>query len=119
LQQKLELSSLEERSANLSVAIVRVQSTISDFDRQMTNATNARRSELEAELMNLDHTISQTELELTGRADSKQTRAKASAAAALTYAVTRAGAAGTSDIDGNSTTELLPGDVLTVSRAGS
>jgi protein involved in polysaccharide export with SLBB domain len=119
LQQKLELSSLEERSANLSVAIVRIQSTISDFDRQMSNATNARRGELESELMNLDHTISQTELELTGRTDSKQARGRANAAAALTYAVTRASAAGTTDIEGNSTTELLPGDVLTVSRAGS
>jgi exopolysaccharide production protein ExoF len=119
LQQKLELSSLEERSANLSVAIVRIQSTIADFDRQMTNATNARRSELEAELLNLDHTISQTELELTGRADAKQPRGRANPASALSYAITRASAAGRSDIEGNTTTELLPGDVVTVSRAGA
>jgi protein involved in polysaccharide export with SLBB domain len=119
LQQKLELSSLEERSANLSVAIVRIQSTIADFDRQVTNATNSRRSELESELLNLDHAISQADLELAGRADTKQPRAKANPASTLTYAITRANTAGRSDIEGNLTTELLPGDVLTVSRAGA
>jgi len=119
LQQKLELSGLEERSANLSVAIVRIQSTMGDLDRQITNATNARRSELESELMTLDHNISQTELEMTGRAESKQPRGKSNAASALSYVITRADGQGRSEVEGNSTTELLPGDVLTVSRAGS
>ena len=113
LQQRIELATLEERVATASVAIARVQTSIASADRDRANLVNSRRSELQAELQTLDRQITQGEFDLPKTSISVGASARPSS---YGYTVARAGDDEQADVNAAPSTELFPGDVLTVSE---
>jgi chromosome segregation ATPase len=111
LQQRMELAALEERVATASVAVARVQTSVGSVDRERANLINNRRNELQAELQTLDRQISQGEFDLPKTSITAGRSAKASP---YGYTVARANDDEQADINAAPSTELLPGDVLTV-----
>jgi chromosome segregation ATPase len=112
LQQRIELASLEERLASASVAIARVQTSISSADRDRANLINTRRNDLQAELQVLDRQITQGEFDLPKTSIAADRTAKP---LSYGYAIARARDDDQADVKAAPSTELFPGDVLTVS----
>jgi exopolysaccharide production protein ExoF len=113
LQQRIELASLEERAANASVAIARVQTSIASADRDRANLVNTRRNELHAELQALDRQITQGEFDLpkTPIGDGRSAKPPS-----YGYTVARASDDEQADVNAAPSTELFPSDVLTVTE---
>jgi protein involved in polysaccharide export with SLBB domain len=113
LQQKLELATLEERLAGASVSIARVQTSIANGERDRANLINTRRNELFAEAQNLDRSITQNEFDLPR---TSLLAASSSKAPGYAYTVARANDEDQPDVSASPSTDLFPGDVLTVSE---
>jgi len=107
LDERLKLTDLEEKEANLSVAIVRVQSAIAQYDREIVNLVNARHAELMTEALRLERAVAQ--ISLTTRAPG----AKAEPGSSYLFRLTRAGSED-EDRDARGSTPLFPGDVVMV-----
>jgi polysaccharide biosynthesis/export protein ExoF len=112
LQQRIELASLEERIANASVSIARIQTAAASAERDRANLINSRRIELQAELQNLDRSITQGEFDLP---KTSVASARSSKPSSYGYTVARANDDDQADVAAAPSTELFPGDVLTVS----
>ena len=112
LQQRIELASLEERLASASVAIARVQTSIASADRDRANLINTRRNDLQAELQVLDRQITQGEFDLPKTSIAADRTAKP---LSYGYTLARARDDDQADVKAAPSTELFPGDVLTVS----
>jgi len=104
LDERLKVTDLEEKEANLSVAIVRVQSAIAQYDREIVNLVNARHAELMTEAFRLERTIAQTRPPAT---------TKGSSGSSYQFRLSRAGSEDT-EVEARGSTGLYPGDVLTV-----
>jgi polysaccharide biosynthesis/export protein ExoF len=113
LQQRIELAGLEERAATASVAIARVQISIASADRDRANLVNTRRNELQAELQALDRQITQGEFDLP---KTSITASRSAKPPSYGYTVARASDDEQADVNAASSTELFPGDVLTVTE---
>jgi exopolysaccharide production protein ExoF len=113
LQQRIELATIEERVATASVAIARVQTSIASADRDQANLVNTRRNELQSELQSLDRQITQGEFDLPKTSVTAGRSAKPSS---YGYTVARASDEDQADVNAAPSTELFPGDVLTVSE---
>ena len=106
LDERLKVTDLEEKEANLSVAVVRIQSTIAQYDREMVNLVNARHADLMTEAFRLERTIAQTRLPGAPAAGG-------TSRSSYQFKLSRAGSEDT-EVEARGSTGLFPGDVLTV-----
>jgi exopolysaccharide production protein ExoF len=115
IDDRLKITDLEEKEANLAVAIVRIQSAMAGYKREATNLVNLQRASLLAEAQTLDRAVTQADFELQGASvDLRQsTSAVAGSAGSYRYRITRGGP-DEKPIEGSGTTKLLPGDVVNV-----
>jgi exopolysaccharide production protein ExoF len=109
LEESIKVSDLEEKIANISVAIARVQSTISGFDREALNATELRKSEVDTELANVERELAQ----LGPVLDTAEPGAS-SQASSVGYTISRRKGKNVQVLAANPGSPLMPGDVLTV-----
>lgn len=109
LDERLKVTELEEKEANLTVAIVRIQAAIAQYDREIVNLVNARHAELMTDAFRLERTIAQTRLPVADPA------AKDAARSSYQFRLSRAGSEDT-EVEAHGSTRLYPGDVLTVSE---
>jgi protein involved in polysaccharide export with SLBB domain len=116
LQQKLEITNLEERSASVSVAIIRAQSMVAAGDRDAANLVAARKNSLQTELETLDRSIAQGEFDLPITNRPATDRPAATGTSAYVYTVARANDDDQPDIAASPSMEIFPGDVVTVSQ---
>jgi len=106
LEERLKVTDLEEKEANLTVAVVRIQAAIAQYDREMVNLVNARHAELMTEAFRLERTIAQTR-------PPGATPAAAKGGSSYQFKLSRAGSEDT-EVEAHGSTRLYPGDVLTV-----
>jgi exopolysaccharide production protein ExoF len=107
LEENIKVSDLEEKAANLSVAVARVQSTLVGFNRETLNVVEVRRAEVDAELVRVERELAQLSAVL-GTSDGPQ---------AVTYSITRGRGKAASTSSVTRASLLMPGDLLTVAEA--
>ena len=111
LDERLKLTDLEEKEANLSVAIVRVQSAIAQYDREIVNLVNTRHAELMTEALRLERAVAQISLPAHGSGGT------AESGSSYLFSLTRAGSEN-EDRNARGSTRLFPGDVVMVGALG-
>jgi polysaccharide export outer membrane protein len=109
LEERLKVTDLEEKEANMSVAIVRIQAAIAQYDREIVNLVNSRHADLMTEAFRLERTIAQTRLPQT------TTSAKGESRSSYGFTLNRAGSEDV-ETEARGSTPLFPGDVLTVTE---
>jgi protein involved in polysaccharide export with SLBB domain len=111
LEETIKVSDLEEKMANISVAIARVQSTIAGFDREALSATETRKAEVDTELVNVERELAQLQPLLQTADASEKAGIKGSG---IGYTISRRKGKSVEVVAANASTPLMPGDVLTV-----
>jgi exopolysaccharide production protein ExoF len=120
LEENIKVSDLEEKSANISVAVARVQATITNFDRDALNISETRKSEIDAEVVRLEREIAQTGAELnldSENVDSGFARIGREKALPVRFSISRRTRDESKIIEGDRYTSLIPGDVVTVTQS--
>jgi len=108
LDETIKVSDLEEKVANISVAIARVQSTISGFDREALNATETRKAEVDTELVSVERELAQLGPVL-GIQEPRE-----NSGTGVGYTISRRNGNSVLVLTVNGSSALMPGDVLTV-----
>jgi polysaccharide biosynthesis/export protein ExoF len=112
LEEDIKVSDLEEKSANISVAIARVQATITNFDREALTLAEARKSDIDTEIIRLERELAQTRavLNVLRSADQEQEPS-------IRYSISRRGRGNEAQlIDAGPSSLLMPGDLLAVAQ---
>ncbi len=110
LEENIKVSDLEEKYANLSVAIARVQATVSNFDRDALNLAAARKSEVDTEIIRVERELAQTRavLNVIKAPDQEQELS-------IRYSISRRSKGNEVKlIEANASSLLMPGDLLAV-----
>jgi polysaccharide export outer membrane protein len=107
LEEDIKVSDLEEKSANISVAMARVQATITNFDREALSVAEARKSEIDTEIIRLERELAQTRAVLNVLKSSDQEQEPS-----IRYSISRRGKL----IDAGPSSLLMPGDLLAVAQ---
>jgi protein involved in polysaccharide export with SLBB domain len=107
LEEDIKVSDLEEKSANISVAMARVQATITNFDREALSVAEARKSEIDTEIIRLERELAQTRAVLNVLKSSGQEQEPS-----IRYSISRRGKL----IDAGPSSLLMPGDLLAVAQ---
>ena len=110
LEENIKVSDLEEKYANLSVAIARVQATVSNFDRDALNLADARKSEVDTEIIRVERELAQTRavLNVIKAPDQEQELS-------IRYSISRRSKGSEVKlIEANASSLLMPGDLLAV-----
>jgi polysaccharide export outer membrane protein len=107
LDERLKVTDLEEKQANLTVAVVRIQAAIAQYDRELVNLANTRHADLMTEAFRLERAIAQV------RPPQNLAGATGEPRSAYRFTLSRAGSEDT-EIEARGSTPLFPGDVLTV-----
>jgi polysaccharide biosynthesis/export protein ExoF len=110
LEENIKVSDLEEKHANLSVAIARVQATITNFDRDALNIADARKSDVDTEIIRVERELAQTRavLNVIKAPDQEQELS-------IRYSISRRGKGNEVRlIEANASSLLMPGDLLSV-----
>jgi exopolysaccharide production protein ExoF len=113
LEEDIKVSDLEEKSANISVAIARVQATITSFDREALSLAEARKSDIDTEIIRLERELAQTRAVLNVLKSSDQEQEPS-----IRYSISRRGGKGNDVklIDAGPSSLLMPGDLLAVAQ---
>jgi exopolysaccharide production protein ExoF len=107
LEEDIKVSDLEEKSANISVAMARVQATITNFDREALSVAEARKSEIDNEIIRLERELAQTRAVLNVLKSSDQEQEPS-----IRYSISRRG----NLIEAGPSSLLMPGDLLAVAQ---
>lgn len=110
LEENIKVSDLEEKYANLSVAIARVQATITNFDRDALNIVEARKADVDTEIIRVERELAQTRavLNVIKAPDQEQELS-------IRYSISRRGNRNEVKlIEANASSLLMPGDLLSV-----
>lgn len=117
LEESIKVSDLEEKHANLTVGIARVQATIAAFDRDALNAADTRKADIDAEVIRLERELAQVAAELNLRADQmEQSASVAPGNGDNRYVITRRVEGATKAFPVNESSALLVGDILTATQ---
>jgi polysaccharide biosynthesis/export protein ExoF len=115
LEEDIKVSDLEEKSANISVAIARVQATITNFERDALNLAEARKSEVDTEIIRLERELAQTRAILNVIKDPDQEQEPS-----VRFLISRRGKGNAVRLmEAERSSSLMPGDLLSVTQAGS
>jgi hypothetical protein len=115
LEEDIKVSDLEEKSANISVAIARVQATITNFERDALNLAEARKSEVDTEIIRLERELAQTRAILNVIKDPDQEQEPS-----VRFLISRRGKGNAFKLmEAERSSSLMPGDLLSVTQAGS
>jgi protein involved in polysaccharide export with SLBB domain len=115
LEENIKVSDLEEKSANISVAIARVQATITNFEREALNLAEARKSEVDTEIIRLERELAQTRAVLDVIKDPDQEEEPSTR-----YFISRRGKGSALKVmEAERSSSLMPGDLLSVQVASS
>jgi polysaccharide biosynthesis/export protein ExoF len=115
LEEEIKVSDLEEKSANISVAIARVQATITNFERDELNLAEARKSEVDNEIIRLEGELAQTRavLDVIKEPDQEQEPS-------IRYLISRRGKGNVVKLmEAERSSSLMPGDLLSVTQVAS
>lgn len=121
LEERIRLSDLEERQANVAVATARVLSTAAQLKRDITKAKLDRQAEVEAEIGKTERDVAQLEIELNSARialahATDQVASPEKAEEVIEYSVVRKSANGPLASEAaDLSTKLKPGDVVVVS----
>jgi capsule polysaccharide export protein KpsE/RkpR len=115
LEEDIKVSDLEEKSANLSVGIARVQATITNFERDALNIAETRTSEIDTEIIRLERELAQTRAILNIIKDPDQEQEPS-----VRYLISRRGKGNSGKLmEAQPSSSLMPGDLLSVTQVAS
>jgi polysaccharide biosynthesis/export protein ExoF len=115
LEEEIKVSDLEEKSANISVAIARVQTTITNFEREALNLAEARKSEVDTEIIRLERELAQTRAVLDVLKDPDEEQEPS-----IRYLISRRGKGNAVKLmEAERSSSLMPGDLLSVTKVAS
>jgi polysaccharide biosynthesis/export protein ExoF len=115
LEEEIKVSDLEEKSANISVAIARVQTTITNFEREALNLAEARKSEVDTEIIRLERELAQTRAVLDVLKDPDEEQEPS-----IRYLISRRGKGDAVKLmEAERSSSLMPGDLLSVTKVAS
>jgi polysaccharide biosynthesis/export protein ExoF len=115
LEEEIKVSDLEEKSANISVAIARVQTTITNFEREALNLAEARKSEVDTEIIRLERELAQTRAVLDVLKDPDEEQEPS-----IRYLISRRGKGNAVKLmEAERSSSLMPGDLLSVTQVAS
>lgn len=115
LEENIKVSDLEEKSANISVAIARVQATMTNFERDALTLAEARKSEVGTELIRLEGDLAQTRAVLEVIKDPEQEQEPS-----IRYLISRRGTGNALRLmEAERSSSLMPGDLLSVTQVAS
>lgn len=115
LEEEIKVSDLEEKSANISVAIARVQTTITNFEREALNLAETRKSEVDTEIIRLERELAQTRAVLDVLKDPDEEQEPS-----IRYLISRRGKGNAVKLmEAERSSSLMPGDLLSVTKVAS
>jgi hypothetical protein len=110
-----DLLDLQGRKGEYKVALIQTQSRLSQTEAEVKNAETARRAELDAEINQLDQQIVEAERSLrAGDKTLSLANQRVSGVSSKRLRIIRVDGTGPKTFDAEDTTELAPGDVLTL-----
>jgi hypothetical protein len=126
LEEQSKIADLEEKSANIGVAIARVEGTLVTMQRDTVNVKQERRSQIDAEIFKLEREQAQLEIEIDAARTAKQlqvastaTQRSAEGAITITYGIVRRENREVRTIVADRFTPVRPGDIVVVSVDGA
>ena len=126
LEEQSKIADLEEKSANIGVAIARVEGTLVTMQRDTVNVKQERRSQIDAEIFKLEREQAQLEIDIDAARTANQlqvastaTQRSAEGAITITYGIVRRENREVQTIVADRFTPVRPGDIVVVSVAGA
>jgi exopolysaccharide production protein ExoF len=118
LEEDVKVSELQEKNANIAVALARIRGTAANLDRDAVTLVSNDKAEIGTSLQAVEKQIADNALDLQDALADSDPLGRTAApddAAALGYQITRRAAASPTSLDAVEDTLLAPGDVLVVS----
>lgn len=117
LEEDLRVSDIEEKITNIAVGVARVQSTITEMNRDGLLLKTTREAEINTEIARLERDSSQLDIDIDNvSAAIDGGRPEGGDARYSSYQIIRQGMESSAPIAGSPSTLLKPGDVVVVSQ---
>lgn len=122
VEEKIRVSELEEKSANVAVALARVQATLAGMQREERSLTQERRASLDTEILKTERDIAQLSIDIEAARGSRNDALalvrppSSTEPTALRYTIIRMNAGVQDRIVVGEDAFLRPGDVLFVAQ---